>query len=192
MAPRRRRRGKGGGRRKGYVYEESFTFSITNGNYTTVTKGTLGGLPGRCNFRPISVIIEASGLYVPASTSLPGYYAPGAIQAWFQEGAAKSTVTGIIELGPNPRKVHLKYPRSGDWLSYDLNATTGIMGIEAVCIGPSNPNSTGYIRGTCRIKIQLSHELVAAACPTYLASDDQGQTSRLDSINSYENISMTP
>lgn len=174
-------------------YEEQFTFSVQVGYITSVEKSTLGGLPKNTNFRPMSMIIEATGAYVPGkmagTTPIVGFFAPAAVQAWFCENGAKNATTRVLPVGPHPRKIHLKWPRSGDWFSYDINSDSKVAEIEAVCIGPVGDSSQqGYIRGTVRMKIQLSHELIAPACPTLLTNTykrrDDDEDSQLSSFNS--------
>lgn len=168
MPARRRRPGKN--KRNRAFYYESFTFSLSIGGVTTITVGTLAERPHRCNFRPLSMKISATGAYVPGTASTPGYYAPVGIQAWFMEGQAKNATSGIKTLSQNPKTITVRYPRSADWLSYDLDESTGVAQIEAVCIGPAG-TATGYVRGTVTMKIALQPEIVAAGCPKFLTDD---------------------
>lgn len=159
------------GQRTGLQYEEVFTFSVTVGLSTTVTRDTLASLPAATAFRPMRWIVESLQAYVPATTTLPGYYCPAAIQCAILEGTAESqqsplrlcasAITRIVVV-PRP-----DYP----WFDPGIAGTVGLLRISAVCIGPPASGVTSFLRGVVRCIVGLQPETSATSCPTLLDDD---------------------
>lgn len=143
------------------------------GATTTVQVNTLTNRPSRSNFRPIIVIAEISAPYVPATDSRPGFYAPGGVQLDFHrpEGGEVQATSRLMALSDKPKVVKLRYPRSGDWFSYNSAPAAPVLDITSVCLGAAG--ATAYMRGTLRIIFSASPEVNASACPTLLVSPDQ-------------------
>lgn len=177
----RRRRGRRGNRRT-YAYEEVFTFSVGAGFVTSIMYSTLANRPPRCNFRPVWLDVKAVG-FVPGTSTRPPGNEPIGFQLVFQEGGSGTTVdiacSDIQIAASTPAHLRLHYPRSGDWRSYDLPATTNVAQIRAVCIGKSG-SSDGFLRGVARMRIALNPENVAVVCPALLTQDPSTSGSTSD------------
>lgn len=164
--PRRRRGGRRGGRT--LRYEEVFTFSVNNGATTSVQVGTLGNRPPRSNFRPVWFEVEAREPWVPATATLPGYYAPGSIQITLngpRETGDSVAVSNLCLLGSTPRRVRVHYPPSADWWPWNNVSSDVVATIDAVCVGTTSPG-TAFVRGIGRIMVQVSVEDIATPCPS--------------------------
>lgn len=160
-------------------YIETFTFSVTAGAVSTVTKATLSSLPLRCNFRPLWFETEVIA-FVPGSTSLPGFVAPVGCQLSLLEGQDSSVVTTVSVspckvVGAVPCRVRVRYPRSADWRSYTSAPTAQIASIASVCVGPSGTGTSTVLRGVGRIYFLLQNEDIVPSCPSLHLEDDSDQ-----------------
>lgn len=160
--PRRNRRS----RKQVLRYEEVFTFSLNNGASTSVQVSTLGNRPPRSNFRPVYLEVEAVQPWVPATSALPAYFCPGAIQLTLNNPLEKGDPTAtsqLVMLGSSPRKVRVRYPQSALWWSWDTSGSDVIATIDAVCAGTTSPG-TAFVRGIGRMLIALQVEDIATSC----------------------------
>lgn len=176
----RRGRGRGRSNSRPLGFEESFTFSITMGASVNVLVSTLANRPPRSNFRPIRAVISCQPPFVPGTTTVPGFYVPGAFQATFANGAGgTSTTTGVVNCGTALTRASVRYPRSADWWFYSVDPADVVLIIDSVCIGSAG-TSTAFLRGTCHIWFRLTQEIIASTCPsTHLTdhhSDDEDST----------------
>lgn len=173
---RRRARRSGGGRgRQIHVGDEFFTASIPMGTGSFITSAVFKQSPQRCNIRPLFLRVEAVQPYVPepASTGqVSAYFCPGAFEAQFIDYSTSQIVATSKPrmLGANPRNIWVRYPRSAGWIPYDMNQTTKIGILSAICVGPANVGNTekAYVRVMCQLRYQFSFEVLSNTCPTLL------------------------
>lgn len=168
MAPnnRRRRNRQRRSRPRGII--ETFTFSVLQGNSTSVLVSTLTSRPPRSNFRPVWFEVEVCG-YQPGSASLPGFLAPVGCQIGFRQESDDNyaSTSRLILTGATAVKVRTRYPRSADWWPYNTDPKNVVADINAVCVGPTTSSSTpGYLRGIGRMLIILQEEDCATSCPS--------------------------
>lgn len=151
------------GRTRGII--ETFTFSVLQGNTSKVLKSTITSLPPRSNFRPVWLEVEVCG-YSPGSSSEPGYMGPVGCQLNFigYPVASYCSTSRLCLAGSSPRKVRTYYPRSSDWMPYNLADTVGLADISAVCVGKL-ADTSGYLRGVGRMMLIVQEEVCANACP---------------------------
>lgn len=164
---KRSRRGRRG--TAGLRFIETFTFSVQNGFVSEVKVSTLANRPPRSNFRPIWFEVEVVQPWVPATGSIPGYFAPGAIQLSIRSPAEQGdrvAVSPLTVLGSAPRRVRVSYPASADWYDWNTQGLNVVATIEAVCTGPITPG-TGYIRGIGRMLCAVQTEDSGTICPTF-------------------------
>jgi len=151
----------------GLRVEEVISFSVQVGASTTVVHSTLTTLPARTNFRPIRWVVEACQAYVPATTSLPGYYCPAAIQVDMLADQASSTTTTLKLLAAGITRVSLTPRPDYPWFDYGDKPNIGLLRINAICIGPPDSSSSkAYIRGVIRGFIECMPERCGTACPS--------------------------
>lgn len=161
--PRQRWRNGQGGR-----YTEYVSFSLVAATTTNIQVANLAQRPGRSNFRPTVASVTTTS-FVPATATLPGFYAPVAIQIDFfspQDEIVATSPTTVVR--PNGTTVHLRYPSSSDWWPYNNTTSDVVLRISAVCLGASGPSATvrPVLQGVVTIKIRTGPEIAAAACPT--------------------------
>lgn len=173
--PRRRNRGGRRVRRRNPMFNnrsfmrmphftELITFSLQLGSSFSLTKALLTGLPPRRNWRPISIVAQATAAYIPSSSGFTGSWAPSALLLQLTEIAASVSTSHTRILGSNPRTVHCYYPTSQDWLTYALTDEYQFGIVEAICLG--NPGVTAYIRGLLRITVAFQPETLTPSCPS--------------------------
>lgn len=175
---RRSRRGRGNSQQAQGFYIEVFTFSVEAGHTANVTVATLADRPPRSNFRPRWMECEFSS-YVPGSSTLPASYTPVGFQFYLTTGSntgggADSASTSRLRLASTtPRTSRIHNPVSADWYEWNQVSTTLVAQLSAVCIGsPGTPNVSAYVRGVCRMRIDVQTETSATACPTNLVHLD--------------------
>lgn len=168
----RRRRGRRGGRRSGNTthIREQMTFSVLSGNSTIVSVKTLSARPANCNFRPVSVSIQAvtfcPGKHDGHPEAEPGFSNPIACQLhFFDPNGTINANTATHLMGPNPRRVSLRYPRSSDWYPSSIVDTQSLCQISAVCIGKASDENVGLLRGVLTLVMAYQVESIPTACP---------------------------
>lgn len=166
MAPKRRsNRRRSQNRARGII--ETFTFSVIQGNVTSVLVSTLTSRPPRSNFRPIWFEVEVCG-YQPGSSSTSGWLAPVGCQIGFRQESDGNYVSTsrLVLAGAAPKKVRVRYPRSSDWWPWNVTDSAILADISAVCVGPTVDSSTkGYLRGIGRLMLIVQEEECASSCP---------------------------
>lgn len=165
-----RRAGRGRRRRsrRARCIVETFTFSVLQGETSSVQVGTLTSRPPRSNFRPLWMEVEVCG-YQPGSASQPGWLAPVGCQIGFrQESNGNYVSTSRLLLATStPKKLRTRYPRSADWWPYNITPSMTIADIHAVCVGPTGPAGTiGYLRGIGRLGLIVQEEMCVTGCPS--------------------------
>jgi len=155
----------------GFCVEEVISFSVQVGLSTVVSLDTLTSLPARTNFRVKRWDVEALQAFVPATTSLPGYYCPAALQCQILEGTAASVTSPLQLLGASVSRVRLVPRPDYPWIDYGVTKSTGLFRITAVCIGPPDSSGTkAYVRGVVRAFIECMPEVCASTCPAISSS----------------------
>jgi len=166
-------------RANGY-YIEVFTFSVQAGNTANVTVATLADRPPRSNFRPRWMEVEFSS-FVPGTATLPASFTPVAFQFSLDTGSnsvglPNSDATSRLRLASTtPRVQRITNPVSADWYSWNQGETTLVATLSAVCIGlPAGSGSTSFVRGVCRLHIDVQIEVSATSCPalSYVEAHD--------------------
>lgn len=157
---RKRSRRNRGSRSQHYV--EVFSVSVTVGSSAKLTKSLLRSLPANHSWRIKRIVVEATNAYVPATTTLPGYYVPSAIQLGITQEAAKENSSRVVALGNTPRKVFVRSTSSYDWFTYDApDFQWGVL--NSICLGPTG-GPDAFLRGVVSVTIELSREYLSPAC----------------------------
>lgn len=105
-------------------------------------------------------------VYSDKSTLVPAAVQLALVDTESYQAAAVSPVVMLSETVPRRARVRSTQPR---WLQYNAQDATKIAWIQAICIGPPPGSSKVYIRGLCRVQLDVSSELVEPACPTSFA-----------------------
>lgn len=155
------------------LLDEYIPFSIAVGTTAQLRLGMIS-LPLNRNFRPVSLQVTTAAGYVPDpanGSDVPGGSVPCALQLEFYKPtdvAAPCCNTAPVVLGPQPRRITLRYPRNEDWYSYSQNTSSAVFGlISAICLGSvsNSPDQVAYIRGFARVLFRLGPELLSGSCP---------------------------
>lgn len=157
----------GGGR--GRHCDEYITFSLQVGMSANITFGQLSTRPAQCNIRPQFIRVQATAAYVPAlaNDALAGYSVPAAIEVQMRDSGARIVANSTPQtLGAAPRSVFARYPRSGDWYSYNTSNTTVLGTITAICLGQAGTQIASYVRGIIHIRYGFGVEVLPGTCPS--------------------------
>lgn len=186
MAPRRnqrrQRRPRRATRRPGRYYDEYLSFNLKVGTTFTISVGNLTSRPPRCNFRPQFMSVQLVGGFDPttASDARAGFQVPAAVQIALYSGNTTQSIAATsapVVLGPQPKTVRVRYPRSSDWFSSDVSATQNFARCSAICLGPAKVNATtddlSTIRGIIHFRINLSSEIIGETCPVLPHYDNE-------------------
>lgn len=148
---------------------EEFTFSVLSGASAFVSVATLANRPPRSAFRPLWMEVEFAS-FVPGSSTVPATFTPVGFQASFGTGGAQGDATSVAPLrlaSTTPQRVRVHNHAPEDWYAYSSAASTQVATLTAVCIGtPSGSGSSAYVRGVVRMKVAVTLEVSASACPT--------------------------
>lgn len=185
----RSRRQRSSSQRANGHYIEVFTFSVQAGNSANVTVATLADRPPRSNFRPRWMECEYSS-FVPGTDALPASYTPVGFQFTLASGtnaAQESNTDSTSRLrlaSTTPRTQRISNPVSADWYTWDQDSTTLVAIISAVCIGrPAGSSSTSFVRGVCRMRIDVQEEVSATTCPALRYVEAHSNNTNDDSHN---------
>lgn len=179
----RRRRGRGRQRVNRaparQQLSEVFRFDVQAGADLMVTPKMLSIAQNRC-WRPMSFSIEALGGYVQIGANggdVPGAIVPVAVQLDLCDPSTHYVASsGVRVIGAVPRRVTIRYPRSGDWYEPTFAANGKIAVISGICLGAVNNSGSqqARIRGVATFVVRYGREAVSNQCPapTLYSSDD--------------------
>lgn len=90
--------------------------------------------------------------------------------SFFSSSGTICSSTGIAMLGPNSRRISVRYPLSGGWYS-PLNVTTPskLAAIDVICMGNTPKTAGSYIAGIFHLRVAVRNEVVPVACPKMLS-----------------------
>lgn len=179
--PRRRRRrggrGRGGGLETRQEVVEHITFTCPVGATQPVKVQTFNSIPQSRAFRPIRAWVDVTGGHwyrqiVDSGKPLDKWCASGYAPAWCQlafynNGGARSCTTGAVLLGPSPRRLQLRFPRSEDWFPADHPAGNVIFAVDCGCIAkPPSGFPSVFVSGIIHIALAIGKEISTESCPT--------------------------
>lgn len=166
-------------------FVEELSFSCKMGSSVSLTLANLKGLAQNVCFRPVFIEVRVSDTaYVPGTTTLPGYYAPCAIQLRYMERTATEKNTGMKSLTSGKvTRLRIDIPVTEDPLSPGLELTFVIGQIDAICLG--TVGAEAFVRGFIRIGVAHGREVYNAPCPSqHITSDD-------DLHHSFEHVGLS-
>lgn len=141
------------------AFNQHYVFNIRPGNFVQVKVSDLTNRPPLSNFKPINMKLQV----VSQSSSSPY---PPAVQALFLSPLGLYCATSeLVLLGSTTRVVHLRYPRTEDWYSYNVSSDKPVIRIDAACTYAVMTNIVGCI---LTVSFAVQTDVAPTTCPVVL------------------------
>lgn len=184
---RKRRRGNRGLR---YTFEETYHGQISAGS--TVAVGLPSDLPKFRPFRPVRVVVDASGIGSPCVVQV----------ALYDRDNKRCSTSGPRLCGTTPHRVIVTYGNQPTFSSdYSANSALYILAIDHLC---TEKASTASLRYVARLYFRYGEEEEQEKCPAFhstfgptdmrgrdLGSPNRSGYSQDDLVSDFEKLSVS-